>query len=241
MPRKEQPVKVTILDEAHSKGTERREHPAMGNLAFSRCTGRVKLHGSALEHHDEFISMTVCHANVDHHLGRDWHHALSGRPVLEVRMSHAQFAQAITGMNIGAGVPCTLGYINGDAIPLLPWDQPTESTKVVEAFKREVAMKVAAMRVEVDRLRALLDQKTVTKGERMEAIGAVERFARLYDDSAPFMVDSFSEAAEKVVTHAKAEVEAFAHRVMIETGTKVLREQAEEQRQLAAPPPRAEE
>lgn len=230
---KEQPVKTSIRDEGPFDGAERREHPAFGQIGLYRGSGNAKLYGSAIDKHSEYIALRVHASYVEHHLGRDWYHTQPGLPLIELKLSAAQFADMITGLNVGSGVPCTLDFVNGKEVPRIPWDQPTESTKVVDSFKREVADKVEALKGEVERLVEIVNhKKALNQADRKDLVDTMNRFAKLFYDSAPFMVDSFSEAAEKVVTHAKAEVEAFVHRVTVETGITALREKAEEQRQL---------
>ena len=38
---------------------------------------------------------------------------LDGHEIIEVAMSQSQFAEVITSMNVDAGVPCTIKYIQG--------------------------------------------------------------------------------------------------------------------------------
>lgn len=87
---------------------KRKTHPAYGMLSFSRRTGgKQSLFGSSIEHKD-VIAMTLRHGEVDRQLNRDWYHGTE--VIAEVEMSYAQFAEAITSMNIGTGVPVTIRF-----------------------------------------------------------------------------------------------------------------------------------
>ena len=76
-------------------------HPAYGMLSFSRRSGgKQSLFGSSIEHKD-VIAMTLRHGEVTRNLSSDWYHGTE--VIAEVEMSYAQFAEAITSMNMGSG------------------------------------------------------------------------------------------------------------------------------------------
>lgn len=84
----------------------RTTHPSYGTLLFSRRTGaKEALFGSSIQHRDT-ICMTLHHASIERGLNRDWIHG--DKVIAEVEMSYSQFAEAITSMNIGTGVPVTV-------------------------------------------------------------------------------------------------------------------------------------
>lgn len=232
--RKEYPVKVTRVTDGPQNGRETSKHPAFGQVSLSRVRGSVKLYGSALDRHDEFIVLRVTRSELNHDLGRNWYYA-DNKSIVELALSPAQFADMITGLNIGGGVPCTLWYIEGQEVPAIPWDHETESKKVVDSFKREVQETVENLNQFVEQMQSVLNKSgTITKAERDGLSRVLDKFNQLYKDNAPFMVEQFQNAAAKVVTSAKAEVEAFAHRVTVETGVKVLTQASEtpEQKRL---------
>jgi len=48
-------------------------------------------------------------AEKERHLNRDWFH--KKKHLIEVEMSQTQFAEMITSLNVGDGVPCTIRYL----------------------------------------------------------------------------------------------------------------------------------
>ena len=87
---------------------ETHEHPSYGVISFSRTYGGEKnLFGSSIKHQNT-IRMKVSHAKLERRLNED--HVYEKDKIIEVEMSEAQFAQAITSLNSAAGVPVTLLY-----------------------------------------------------------------------------------------------------------------------------------
>lgn len=183
-------------------------HESYGMVGLSRCTGRVRLFGSAIPYHDNFIALRIHHAERTHTLARDWYRAQTITPIIEVFISAAQFADMITSMNMGEGVPCTIKYLDRVRLEEPP-DLETEAEKVQTDFKddiREVAAKLKEARSEVEEL---LSKKSLNKGDRAKIQEKFDGIVRHVASNVPFVLESFQEATEKVVTHAKAEVEAF--------------------------------
>ena len=87
-------------------------HPSYGTLLFSRRTGeKESLFGSSIQHRDT-ICMTLHHASIERGLNKDWIHG--DKVIAEVEMSYSQFAEAITTMNVGTGVPVTVRWTEKD-------------------------------------------------------------------------------------------------------------------------------
>lgn len=86
---------------------QKEEHPSYGMLSFSRHTSNYShpLFGSSVKHKDT-IHLKLKTGSVKRHLNQDWYF---GEGLLfDVEMSYSQFAQLITCMNIGDGVPVTI-------------------------------------------------------------------------------------------------------------------------------------
>ena len=87
---------------------KKEKHPSYGMLGFSRRQGsKTNLFGSSIQHQNT-ISMTLRQGEMHRGLNTDWF--FGGDVIVEVEMSQAQFAEAITSMNMGSGVPVTIRY-----------------------------------------------------------------------------------------------------------------------------------
>ena len=190
------------LDEAET-------HESYGMVGLSRCTGgNQHLFGSSIRSHGHFISLEVRRAKRMHDLSRDWYMSDGRVPLIEVHLSAAQFAEMITTMNVGDGVPCTIRYLGADKMENPP-DVSTEAEKVQTGFKEhteELAQKMDRFQAE---MRTLFEKKSLGKRDREEILKQIGLFIQSVRSDLPFVLESFEEATEKVVTTAKAEVEAF--------------------------------
>ena len=105
----------TITDGIHG---DTYHHPSFGMLSFSRAHGgHSNLFGSSIQHRDT-IHMVLKEGTVSRDLNEDWY--LGGPEIVEVEMSQSQFAELITSMNMGSGVPCTIKFIKGKDVSLNP-------------------------------------------------------------------------------------------------------------------------
>jgi len=97
---------------------ETHSHPSFGQLYFGRVqsTG-TEFYGSELRQ-DNYITMDLSSSKIQRDLSKDWHFA--DKSLVRVRMSSAQFAEAITNMNCGGGVCCTIEYLPNEKIAELP-------------------------------------------------------------------------------------------------------------------------
>lgn len=94
-------------------------HPSFGMLSFSRAHGgHSNLFGSSIQHRDT-IHMVLKEGTVSRDLNEDWY--FGGPEIVEVEMSQSQFAELITSMNMGSGVPCTIKFIKGHLNRRMPY------------------------------------------------------------------------------------------------------------------------
>ena len=202
------------------------KHPSFGMIGFSRVSNtsrRNLLFGSPLDRHHETIVMRVKTAERNHHFNRDWFRGC--QQLIEVEMSPMQFAQLLTTMNFGDGVPCTIRYTadNGMIGPV-PDDYIPEQVMILEDVKRKADDLVGSMSERRRQLKNLLSKKNINKSDREEIARLSESLFRWLEEHIPFAFKSFEESAEKVVTAAKAQVEEFTFAVLVKAGMEKLKE-----------------
>lgn len=199
-------------------------HPSYGMVGFHRITGcSRRLFGSTLETHYHTIRLSIHEAEmrIDRHLHME--RARATGQIIEVEMSAAQFAELLTSMNIGDGVPCTITRRMGVGMIESPPDVPVESANV----RTDFAAKMGGARPDLEqRAKALLDllPASFNKGTRRQIEIALGNIVERVAGSATFALDQFQEATSRVVTAAKAEVDAVVTHVVQATGIKALRE-----------------
>jgi len=202
-------------------------HPAYGTAVFHRMTGHPgKLFGSNIEEHHSFIGLTICQGERMHDLGRDWIHG--GKELVEVWFSPAQFAELLTTMNVGSGVPCTIKHLGvANRMPEIPEDEKSEPQRVVDDFKAKVDEIASVMDEKIAVLTKMLEEKpSINKGDRAEIKQLLEYVQREVHANFPFQVQSFNEAVEKTTVQAKAEIDALVTGVVQAAGIEALRGKA---------------
>lgn len=193
------------------------EHPSYGILGFNRAQStNTPLFGSSIVHNN-IITMRLHTAELCRHLSRDW--VFARKLITEVYMSPTQFADAITGLNVGDGIPVTIRYITGDAANERP--EPPFQSKTAQ-FNKEFADDMHEMAKQVDDVIALAKE---TKAQK-RLITELEMLKQHIGSNIPFINKSFTEQMEKTVTEAKGEVEAFVNHLIVSTGIESLKSQS---------------
>lgn len=200
------------------------KHPAFGLASFSRQSiGGVKNHrlfGSSI---DSFhtIRFTVSEAEVYHRLGADHFH--DHREIIEIEMTENQFAQLMTTMNSGPGVPVTIRHLNGKKTPPLP-DIPVEATKIRDKFRDDMEKWTTQLRTTTVEIEALLNKKgALTQVEKARVIQLTSNLVSEMQGHTTFLVDQFNESVDGVLVQAKAEIEGFINAAVQRTGLEQLR------------------
>lgn len=211
----------------------RTTHPSYGTLLFSRRTGaKEALFGSSIQHRDT-ICMTLHHASIERGLNRDWIHG--DKVIAEVEMSYSQFAEAITSMNIGTGIPVTVRYTEKDGnIP--PCDFVSKREQFEDEFKlqRENATRLSAELIQ--EVTELFNQKgTLKKADKEEILRKLNNLKMDIGINTDFIVNQFNEQMDKTVTEAKGEIEAFCQNKINAIASAALVEHREEFRKLESP------
>jgi hypothetical protein len=204
--KEENPV-VTI----DSRNEEVYSHPAYGVVVLTHVSGgNGVLFGSDIGHMGR-MRISVSRSKLHRHLSNDWIHGEGGLPLIEFEMSHAQFAEFITGVGRGEGTPCTLRYAASGPIEEMPAIKSLETKQ--DLFKREIRGSVAenlqAVSKQITKLQEMIDSGKLSKPELRE----IAKDLRNYIDRTPadleFVIEQSEEALDKATTHAKIEVEAF--------------------------------
>ena len=126
--------------------------PSMVMVGFSRPTHAVgadgvSLFGSSIKN-SSVVSLTIYPAYIDRHLSQDWHHAKT-QPIIEVLLSPLQFAELLTTLNIGFGVPATLVQHEGKhyELPKIPSKAEQFRDEVADDFRKIVNSLVEAQKI----------------------------------------------------------------------------------------------
>ena len=202
--------------------TMEHESFAMLGLTRSSCSFSQNLFGSSIQH-SHTIKLKISPTKIDRMLNRDWFHA-NTKPYIEVEMSYSQFAEAITSMNVGDGVPVTLRRLDGKMIEDCPqFDKRQEFEK---EFEKEMQKIGKSLRVLTEQAEALLsEKKPPTKADKETILKGIKMLRQEIESNVPFIQSSFNEQMDKTVLEAKGEVEGFVMHKVISTGLEGLQKE----------------
>lgn len=167
--------------------------------------------------HQQYISLKIETATRSRDLNHDWVHPRDG--LIEVRMSLSQWGALVSSMGIGSGVPVTLTWKeNGGRIPEPPYEPRMQESLVEVDGAVEKLLADAQESYEV--LADAIENKKGVKAIR-EALRTHGFRLSNAKGNARFAVKSLTSAAEKVVNHARADIEASILNAIQLTGGKV--------------------
>ena len=205
MSESEKPV-ITEIDDGHFD--HRETHPSYGVIEVSRVSGGVNLFDSEFQH-QHYICLRINSAQLDRGLSNNWI-SKKGLPHVEIEMSEAQWATAISSLNTGSGTPCTLKYIGNKRIPKIERDPQRTENKFKDELRKTMAEGMAAM----DELSELIQNSKMTNKLRSELMGKLQKAQRSCGGSnVEFVADQYSEFMEDVKEKGKAELHAHAQRI----------------------------
>lgn len=196
------------------KDREKIQHESFGQISFTRTQGRGQtFYGSELPQ-DHYVSMEIRQSEVQRDLTNEWYRTY-GIPLIRIRMSSGQFAELITSMNMGSGIPCTIERLMGKKVEEFP---EIESRKELIHRKFEERMKQFADTIRENKIKAkeIVKKKTLSKDDVRELSFQLDFLTQEIEQNIPFFAECFQETMDKVVLEAKKEVEnAIQHKINV--------------------------
>ena len=200
-------------------------HPAYGIASFHRICGNAgNLFGSSVDC-DHYVEMEIS-SGVE--IESDSYHSYlpTGKPHIRVAFSPAQFAELITSMNIGFGVPCTIKEIAGERIDRIPDEiHVNELDRQKDNFKQQMKELSENLHKAQNRIKELLSLPRLTKEQKDELRNVLYKGIQDIDSNIPFYMELFDEATDNIIQEAKAEIDATVHNCVLNAGIKALGEE----------------
>lgn len=199
-------------------------HKSYGMIGCSRVHSQPakSLFGSSIKHANSIV-LRIGTAEKHRHLNRDWYHKREN--LIEVEMSPTQFAEMITSLNTGDGIPCTIRYLpDHNRIA----DPPEVKQREIfeDEFKEEIDAIMTNTKEGIKTIEEILNKKgAINKKEKERIIGAIYEITRIMNDHIPFTQKQFNKAMDKTVMEAKGEVEAFVMNKITSLGLEAMKEQ----------------
>lgn len=184
------------------------KHPAFGMIGFSRVSGGENtLFGSSIKHNNRII-MTLKHGECDRRLHQDAYFGCG--LIAEVEMSYTQFAECISTLNVGDGVPCTIRFTEKDGnIPYIK-DSNSKREQFRNEFSETISKAMEQVQNQINQIQESIDnKKNLGVKDRKEIISQLQQIKYNIGSNLNFCVSQFDEQMDKTTLEAKGEIEAF--------------------------------
>ena len=190
---------------------ENSSHESFGQIKFNRVNSNgTKFYGSELGQNN-YITMTVHHSEIYRDLTQDRYFPTD--EIVKIRMSSGQFAELITSMNCGTGIPCTIERIQGKKTVDL---SKQESRKEFVHRKFEDRMKRFAdlIRKNQKEAKEIVTKRNLSKQDIFDLTLKLNWLTEEIEKNIPFFAECFQETMDEIVLEAKTEVEnAILHKI----------------------------
>lgn len=208
----------TITTKKGSSGDEDTfSHPSYAMIGASRITGQSCLFGSDFVHNG-YICVRVRRAVVRRSLSHDWYGSKGfAEDVVELNLSYAQWAEFVSSMNMGDGIPCTLSRVGVESIPEI-----SDPKKTTEQFTREVDETLDDADKAIKKAMELLEGSGLSEKKKAEIRGAMSKARQEIGTNMEFVAKSFDKHMQKTVAKAKIEVNAYATSTVMRLGMEAI-------------------
>lgn len=214
------------------------QHESYALAAFSRRSGgRRRFFGSSLPDHSSYVTLAIKKCTRIQTPHGDRYYGSTRGDLIEIDLTASQFAELLTTANVGLGVPCTVRSFDGKRIEAPP-ETELEIEHVRKNFANVVKQAATGLKEARGAAEVILAKDRLTKADKAELLRAFDTACREITMNAPYTLEIFQEAADRVVTAAKAEIDAFATHNLISAGMTAL---AERQAAPELPPSKIDE
>lgn len=198
---------------------EKKIHPAYGMVRIGRVNGGDgRFFGSHIDCKN-YISITISNAEKSNNLGRDWFFTRNEK--IEIALTPTQFSELLTTEN-GSGVPCTIKKFNGAKVESIPIEEKTEAKSAIEYFEKNIKKLSKNCIRYKEEVNDILGKKSISNSDRDDIRMAVRSLIQEIESNIPFYLESFNKSAQKIVTQAKSEVDAFTTHIIKKAGLEAI-------------------
>lgn len=200
----------------------RMKHPCFGLARFSRIHGYSGFMFGSDVQSDNFIELTIQHAE---RVQGDYrvHYYDYGKPIVRLKMTQTQFAELLTNMNIGNGVPVTLEAVNGEKIEQFDLNEAKNHLdELKEDFKERSKKTVNSLIATSNELKRIINKKNLSKKDQEDAMNLLDRYITEIRSNMPFFIKLYKEETADIVQRAKSELDGMIQSCVIRAGVKAL-------------------
>ncbi|MCL2931932.1 MAG: hypothetical protein MGG11_06510 [Trichodesmium sp. MAG_R03] len=192
------------------------QHPAQGMISFSKVQGNRDCFGSDVSLGSHII-LTVSTAIKRRHTNNNYYSI--DRNIVKVRMTHHQFAELITSLNNGDGIPCTIEWMNNKSVE----DYKNNDSTIIEfnsdyqSTLKECMEQLNSIQNNIDQLSksSRVGKKDITNLQRL-----ISNLSTNLKSNLPFLESRFHEEMVKKYNQVKIEATTWLDNKLYNLGLK---------------------
>jgi ElaB/YqjD/DUF883 family membrane-anchored ribosome-binding protein len=212
-------TKIIDKEEHHWSGFEYTD-PSFGVVRFSRITGNSRLFQSNCDL-GSFIELTISTAVLCRHTDTHSDYVHDDEELIRISLSNAQFAELITNMNVGTGVPCTINNYGKER-----YECP-ELVKKIDTYQVEFDKRIESISEglvkQYEEISDMLDEKGSPTKKKLNVIqGKLYSLLGNFKSNSNFFKKCFKEDTNKIISDSKIEVESFISMHMHDKGVEAI-------------------
>jgi hypothetical protein len=190
------------------------KHESFGAAVVVRQTGGDRFMFRSDVPHPTRISLRIQRADLHRRLHEDGHFA--DESLVEVQFSELQWAQLLSSIGQGNGVPCTIAYVGSKRMEDCPGRDTYGMLKAETKAKADRALKTVDRIVK--RLAEIAGEKRITKAMIAEIAALAATASTEVRANMPFVTAMVEEAAEQTKMAAQAQVDGFIQDKIVQLG-----------------------
>lgn len=186
--------------------------------------GERQLFGSDVSNHNTVV-LEVKHAKKERSLGRDW--TMGTDTICKVELSALQFAELLTNMNVGDGVPCTVRYTRTDGY--IKYKPETSKIDVIYEERDAIVDRASSSLHEVKtEIAELIANKKIAKSVGVELLQKLSgALSDLEGSNFEFYRKCATEEIDKMVVEAKSQISEYVAAKIYSVGLETLMQGAD--------------
>jgi len=187
-----------------------------GTVQLSRIQGDFDLFASKIPV-NTCVALRINTAGVEDEYGSE--RVFAKKQLIEVYLTPNQFSELLTTMNVGSGVPCTIKRIQGRN-DVEPFQKRDNARKRGDDYLKEILSELDERLLELQKTAKTLK---LSKKAKDGLDSQIRTLRSHFASNIPFVDKVFKEEMDKVVTEAKADVDALVTHTVTQLGIESLK------------------
>ena len=196
-------------------------------IQFSRIhsSGKHYFFGSDLPTND-FIELTIEQGVKESDLSTErYHNDYSGKTYCKVQMTPNAFAELITRMNIGDGIPCSVTVVDGKIIPQEENQRENRKMFTHRKFKERMGTFAEELQVKSKEMERIMKKQSLSAQDKKDVVWAYQKLVQELSSNIPFFMECFQETMDDVVLEAKQQIDAALMNKVTTLGLQALQDE----------------